>query len=61
MPYLCGNSFSKVDQSLTEQQKTALANMRSDDPSAPKGPFLYSSLIKDLKIENTDFLFGISK
>ena len=58
MSYLYATAFAKVGNTLTAQQKGTLAKMRTSNPSDPKGPFLYSSPIHNLKIENTDFLFG---
>ena len=59
MSYLYATAFAKVGQSLTAEQKTTLAKMRTSNPSDPKGPFLYSTPIRTPKIEDTDFLFGV--
>jgi hypothetical protein len=60
MSYLYATAFAEVGKTLTPQQKERLAKMRTSNPSDPKGPFLYSSPINIPKIENTDFLLGIS-
>jgi hypothetical protein len=60
MSYLYATTFAKIAQTLSEQQKEQLTDLRSNDPSVPKGPFLYSTPIEDLQIENTDFLFGLN-
>ncbi len=57
MSYLYATAFAKVGQSLTAQQKARLMAMRSDNPSDPKGPFLYSSPISLPKVENANLLF----
>jgi hypothetical protein len=54
-------AFAKVGQSLTPQQKTALVSLRTNDPSDPKGPFLYSNPINNPRIPSTDFLFQTPK
>jgi Spy/CpxP family protein refolding chaperone len=59
MSYLYATAFARVGQSLTAEQKQALARMRTNNPADPKGPFLYSDPIDMPKIENTDFLFGV--
>jgi len=58
MAYLYASAFAKVGQSLTTQQKQALAGMRTINPDEPKGPFLYSDPIEMPQIGNTDYLFG---
>ena len=60
MSYLYATAFAKVGKTLTAEQKARLAGMRTSNPSDPKGPFLYSSPINMPKIENTDFMFGVS-
>ncbi len=56
--YLYATAFTTVSKTLTAQQKVLLAGMRATNPTAPKGPFLYSSPIRMPKIGNTDFLFA---
>jgi Spy/CpxP family protein refolding chaperone len=60
MSYLYATAFAQVGKTLTAQQKEKLTGMRTTNPSDPKGPFLYSTPINMPKIENTDFLFGVS-
>jgi hypothetical protein len=60
MSYLYATAFANVGRTLTAQQKETLARMRATSPSDPRGPFLYSSPIRMPKIEDTDFLFGVS-
>ncbi len=57
--YLYATAFAKVGHTLTAQQREKLAGLRASEPSAPKGPFLYSQPISSPKIESTDFLFGV--
>ncbi len=59
MSYLYAAAFAEVGKTLTAEQKKKLCKLRTSNPSSPKGPFLYSDLIKMPKIENTDFLFGV--
>ena len=61
MSYLYASAFAAVGKTLSPEQKKTLAGMRTSNPSDPKGPFLYSTPVHDLKIENTDFLFGIGQ
>jgi hypothetical protein len=56
--YYYAAAFAKVGRSLSEQQKKLLMGLRANDPSAPKGPFLYSRPIAMPDIENTDRLFN---
>jgi hypothetical protein len=58
MSYLYATAFARVGQSLTSEQKEKLASLRTNNPSDPKGPFLYSSPIEAPEIPGTDFLFG---
>lgn len=58
LSYLYGTAFAAVGKSLTPEQKTRLAALRHTDPSAPRGPFLYSSPIRTPEIASTDFLFA---
>ena len=58
MSFLQAVAFARVGQSLTAQQKERLARMRQEDPSAPKGPFLYSAPAKGLKVEGSEAFFG---
>jgi len=59
--YLYATAFATVGRTLTAQQKILLAGMRAKTPTAPKGPFLYSSPISIPKIGDTDFLFGVQR
>jgi hypothetical protein len=59
--YLYAMAFAEVGKTLTAQQKESLAGLRTTNPSDPKGPFLYSTPINMPMIENTDFLFGVSR
>ena len=56
--YLYATAFAAVGRTLTARQKVLLAGMRAKNPTAPKGPFLYSSPIRMPRIGNTDFLFA---
>ena len=58
--YLYANAFAAVGTSLTPEQRARLAALRPTDPSAPRGPFLYSSPIRTPEIASTDFLFARS-
>jgi len=60
MSYLYATAFAEVGKSLTTTQRDQLARMRHDNPSDPKGPFIYSSPVRMPKIENTDLLFGVT-
>jgi hypothetical protein len=57
--YDYASAFAKIGQALSPQQKESLARLRPPDPTAPRGPFLYSSPISAPAIESTDFLFGM--
>jgi len=59
MSYLYALAFANVGKSLTTQQKDALAKLRTINPTDPRGPFLYSSPLRNPNIQNLDFLFGI--
>ena len=59
MSWMYATAFAKVGQTLTADQKQTLLGARKFDPSDAKGPFLYSTQVKDPKIANTDFLFGV--
>ena len=61
LSYLYAAAFAKVGQSLSAQQKQALAAMRSSNPNDPKGPFLYSTPISMPRIDNTDGFFGTQR
>jgi len=56
--YLYATAFANVGKTLTAEQKRRLASLRSNNPSDPKGPFLYSTPIANPAIKNTDWLFG---
>lgn len=58
LSYLYGTAFAAVGRSLTPEQKARLAALRPADPSAPRGPFLYSSPIRTPEVGSTDFLFA---
>lgn len=59
MSYFYATAFAKVGQTLTSQQKQALSQMRSFNPSEPKGPFLYSTPISMPRIDNVVSFFGL--
>ncbi|BBL71152.1 hypothetical protein MoryE10_17580 [Methylogaea oryzae] len=61
LSYLYAKAFAEVGQTLTEPQKRRLSAMRADDPSVPKGPFLYSTPIAPPDMENTGVFFGASR
>ena len=53
-------NFSKVDQSLSADQKTQMTALRTEllgDQAHPTGAYLYSEPITMPEIPNTDFLF----
>ena len=54
-------AFAKVGQTLSAQQKDALARMRASNPKDPKGPFLYSKPISMPAIASTDAFFGVRR
>lgn len=58
LSYLYAVAFGKVGQSLTATQKATLQSMRQVDPNEPKGPFIYSNPVRDLRIGNTDSYFA---
>ena len=58
LSYLYAVAFGKVGQSLSASQKTALQTLRQVDPSEPKGPFIYSNPVRDLRIASTDSFFS---
>ena len=58
LSYLYATAFAAVGQSLTAAQKETLQGLRNTNPADPKGPFLYSTVIKTPTIRNTDFLFA---
>ena len=55
--WLYATAFANVGKSLTDRQKVKPARMHPFDPSASKGPFLYSSPIRMPDVGDTDFLF----
>lgn len=58
LSYLYATAFATVGQRLTATQKAQLKALRTDDPHDPKGPFLYSSPLRDTRIPSSDFLFA---
>ncbi len=58
LSYLYAVAFGKVGQSLTAAQKSTLHSMRQVDPNEPKGPFIYSNPVRELRIGNTDSYFA---
>ena len=58
MSYLYADAFARVGQSLSAQQKQALASMRATNTGEPMGPFLYSSPISMPRIDNTNTFFA---
>lgn len=58
LSYLYAVAFGKVGQSLSANQKAGLQAMRKVDPSEPKGPFIYSNPVRDLRLANTDAYFA---
>ncbi len=59
MSYLYATAFANVGRTLTAEQKQALARLRTNSPSDPKGPFLYSAPLPadSARIGSSDFLF----
>jgi Spy/CpxP family protein refolding chaperone len=59
--YSYATTFAKVGRSLSPQQRRALAGLRPADPSAPKGPFLYSRPVDlpDTGVDTRFFTTGI--
>jgi hypothetical protein len=57
MSYFYASAFAKVGQSLSAQQKRSLTAMRKDDPTEPKGPFLYSTPVHLDAMPATDRFF----
>lgn len=57
LSYLYATTFATVGKSLTPEQRERVAGLRPQDPSASRGPFLYSSPIRMPEIASTDFLF----
>ncbi len=58
LSYLYATAFAATGKSLTAEQRERIAALRTLDPSAPRGPFLYSWPTRMPEIESTDFLFG---
>jgi len=58
LSYLYATAFAEVGRTLTPQQREQLSRMRSDRPTDPKGPFLYSTPVTLPSIGATDFLFA---
>jgi hypothetical protein len=58
LSYRYATAFARVGQSLTTEQRQAVAAMRSSDSTSPKGPFLYSTPIDQPQIGGTDAFFG---
>lgn len=61
MSYLYATAFAKIGQSLTAQQKQALASLRASNPNDPQGPFIYSTPVSMPGIDNTDRFFGFQR
>jgi len=59
MSCLYATAFAEIGRTLTAPQKEKLAALRTTNPTDPKGPFLYSTPIRQPEIGNTDFLFGV--
>ncbi len=58
MSYMYAQAFTRVGQSLTQQQKAALRSLRKFDPNEPRGPFLYSTPIANPVVERADTFFA---
>ena len=58
LSYWYAVAFAEVGRSLTAQQKASLRGLRSVDPGAPKGPFLYSTPARIPQQGNTDVFFA---
>ena len=58
LSYLYAVAFGKVGQSLNASQRNSLQAMRQVDPNEPKGPFIYSNPVRDLRIASTDSFFA---
>ena len=61
LSYLYATAFARVGQTLSAQQKRALAAMRATNSNDPKGPFLYSAPVAMPKIGNSDRFFGAGR
>jgi hypothetical protein len=65
MDYYYATHFAQVYQSLTADQKSQMAALRlqvQDGGTYPcSGAYLYSQNVAMPEIENTDFMFGVSK
>lgn len=61
LSWFYASAFAHIGKTLNAQQKVALAGLRNDNPNDPKGPFLYSSPIRQPAIPNTDYLFGAKR
>lgn len=58
MSYWYASAFANIGQSLSSRQKAQLAALRVMEPNAPKGPFLYSTPIRNPRVEGVDRFFG---
>ena len=58
LSFLYASAFGKVGKTLTSAQKASLQAMRHVDPNEPKGPFIYSTPMRDLRIGSTDAFFA---
>lgn len=61
MSYWYANAFAAVGWTLTPGQRTQLAALRDDNPHDPRGPFLYSAPLPNIRVADSDFLFGVTK
>lgn len=61
MSFYYATHFANVNKTLTTEQRPALAKLRGLEGYACKGAFIYADPIELLKVQNTDFLFGVSK
>ena len=52
---LYATGFAKVGRSLAPEERRRLARLRSEDPSAPRGPFLYSTPVRARTVDSTKF------
>jgi len=58
LSYRYAIAFGKVGQLLSASQKITLQALRQTDPGEPKGPFIYSNPVRDLRMGNTDSFFA---
>lgn len=55
---LYATRFAQVNETLTQEQKTALVNLRNLDVT-PEGVYLFSTPVATPELPNSDFMFGV--